>query len=815
MTTTVVLDPFTRTNNASSVGSAPTGGTYVTAAGTAGILSNQAYFSAGVGAYAGVCINTGLADCTVEITISAMGSFQGLWLRSNGTIGTGFFCQNDSMWMPDGATLVGNFSASFSAGDRMRAVLAGTSIAIFRQVLAAGAWSLVFATTNSSFVSNTYHGWNIYGSSTAARFDDFLVTGDAYFPNVKIEIAFNAGYATDSASRTWTDVSQYVEAESQIQITHGRQDEFATAEANKLTVTLDNSDGRFTPGYASGAYYPNVKIGRPIRVTATVGGVDYVRFVGYIDEWPVDWPGSSNYATSTITAASRIARLGLDLPLRALIVEELLAQQPDNYWTLGEGEGATEGLDEFGDYPLKSPAGRTAPTFGGELSLREDSTTGATFSTTGTPFLTGEFSPAVDNDGHDMFIECFTFGPLDSTGYIFKLTGDREFSGPTGIYQLRVGIQATNAIKMHLDDGNGNEILSVWTATLDPTKPHHVHARLHANGVNTQITLIVSTFIDFDAGFQIEEWSTSVPTRGLGIFDSISVGFNTNETIGHVVAFNENFDSDEWSRRLFTGLVGIRSDDPFAGDRILLYAGYANVPASEIDVTDATSAEYSDVIDALDINGMLAIDAMRRVEATEGGVLFDSLDNILTYRGRAIRYNPMPAFTINAAQHQLESGVTPQLDRSTLINDVTATGNDSVTAHLEDDSSIAAYGVVRDSIELLYRNADSVYQAAAWRLALYKEPQTRVPNAGTDLIAMSTATQAQILSAEIGDVVSITNLPSQAPSSTLNQFIEGWTETIGFASYDFEFNVSPTTGYQVWVLQDATFGQLDTWPLAY
>ena len=58
------------------------------------------------------------------------------------------------------------------------------------------------------------------------------------------------------------------------------------------------------------------------------------------------------------------------------------------------------------------------------------------------------------------------------------------------------------------------------------------------------------------------------------------------------------------------------------------------------------------------------------------------------------------------------------------------------------------------------------------------------------------------------------NLPTQAPASTLTFFIEGYTETIGNSSYEFDFNVSPTTGYDVWVLEDATYGAYDTYPLS-
>jgi hypothetical protein len=88
-------------------------------------------------------------------------------------------------------------------------------------------------------------------------------------PTVKVEIAFDSGYATPAASRTWTDVTSYVKRDPGINFTFGRQDERSTADANHIDLTLINSDGRFTPGNASSPYYPNVKLGRPVRVTTT------------------------------------------------------------------------------------------------------------------------------------------------------------------------------------------------------------------------------------------------------------------------------------------------------------------------------------------------------------------------------------------------------------------------------------------------------------------------------------------------------------------------------------------------------------------
>lgn len=91
--------------------------------------------------------------------------------------------------------------------------------------------------------------------------------GDA---DLSVEIALTSGFNTPAASRAWTDVTAYVEGDESIDITYGRQDQFSAVDPNQCSLTLDNSDGRFTPANTSGAYYPNLKLGRPLRVRARV-----------------------------------------------------------------------------------------------------------------------------------------------------------------------------------------------------------------------------------------------------------------------------------------------------------------------------------------------------------------------------------------------------------------------------------------------------------------------------------------------------------------------------------------------------------------
>ncbi|MFB7364157.1 hypothetical protein [Streptomyces hydrogenans] len=79
------------------------------------------------------------------------------------------------------------------------------------------------------------------------------------------------GYSAVDSGIVWTDVTQWVQTAGggQVSITRGASDERAETQTGTLTLTLDNADGRFTPGNSGSPYSPHVRRGTPIRVIKT------------------------------------------------------------------------------------------------------------------------------------------------------------------------------------------------------------------------------------------------------------------------------------------------------------------------------------------------------------------------------------------------------------------------------------------------------------------------------------------------------------------------------------------------------------------
>lgn len=85
------------------------------------------------------------------------------------------------------------------------------------------------------------------------------------FPDVIVECAFdNDINEVQYAQGGYTDITQFVKSINGT--LRGRQYELDTVETGSLSITLDNADGRFTPGKVDSPYYPNVKPARRLRI---------------------------------------------------------------------------------------------------------------------------------------------------------------------------------------------------------------------------------------------------------------------------------------------------------------------------------------------------------------------------------------------------------------------------------------------------------------------------------------------------------------------------------------------------------------------
>lgn len=611
-------------------------------------------------------------------------------------------------------------------------------------------------------------------------------------PDVRVEIAFNAGYVTPSADRVWTDVSEWVELHQGIDIDVGRQDERSTADANQLSLTLDNKDGRFTALRAASPYYPNVKVGRPIRVSVlTQTGHTSVRFVGFIDEWPVEWDGSDAYAKAQIKAASRLSRLGLTAKLKSTIEQEILTDSPAALWTLAEPQGATSAGDSSGRgaAPLTIITGTTPMTFGEGVGPPTDGLTAAQFAGGG-----------VDGD----YLQCGSVALTSSTDLAFECwIAATPATGGTPILalttntgdQLWVGYSA-GATSVNL---NGGSVLSATGAVDGALR----HIAVEVDRSDNSLRLFVNG--------ALEDSAAATPVAGTSSV-TVEVGRNMTGTMALVAVFDSLPGASRWADRYAAGAEGFAGDT--TSERLLRILAWPGVPSTEV-TTDAgvETMTYQETA------GQAVVDALRECESTEGGVLFDGPDGRVKFHNRSRRYTVTPAATLDMAAQHVESDYAPRLDRSTLVNDVTVSNpTTGESARQVDTASSDEYGITTGSATSVADSYTALTEKASWQIASYAEPRMRCPSLTVDVLAHVglTPSAEDLLDVTVGDLLAVINAPTQSDTTTPSYFVEGYTETIGPESYRITYNTSPTyPTLNTFVLDSATRGLLDTNILAY
>lgn len=637
-------------------------------------------------------------------------------------------------------------------------------------------------------------------------------------PNVsyKVEIAWSSNWRTPAASRVWTDVSAYVELQDGgIKIDYGRSDEVSVADANTMSLTFDNKDGRFTWGNTASPYYPNVKLGRPIRVTATVGGADYVRFVGYINEWPVEWPGeSAGFATTTITASSRLSRLGLDSPIVNAVAETVGLVAPDYYWPLTEPAGSTVAAEASGAPSLALRVSRRADkvAFGYDDSAAPFGVTDALPALN----LTANTTSARSADGRlDVDLPEVVMGPgvpgAVTIGFFRKnlQPGGDPDNGQDSVLAFRDSTVdesvATElifdyiryALVRHYVDGVPNAFSVSWPELKSWAPMHHIAATLVCDGVNLTLTAY------FDGVAVGSDTGAAVNLRFTRLRLS-STGYNT--LVGRVALWRSAASAASIKEIADAGLDGYRGDT--TDDRLSRLATWAQIPAAEITVA------ASPITLAGIVGGDKQVEAlMRDVETAEAGVLYDDRLGTLVLRPRSERYNVAPALTIALTSDRV-SGFTPRVDRSNLANVGKGKNADgTVEATYTDEASRDDYGDAAYDVETSAIDPDEPLQLITWAVNGNSQPRPRAPSVSLSVIDwIGSADLAALLGLDIGSLLRLTAAPTQAPGATSSDyFVEGYTEEIGVGSWSIAPNLSPSRPHDsVLILDSATRGLLDT-----
>lgn len=613
-----------------------------------------------------------------------------------------------------------------------------------------------------------------------------------------VEVAFGAE-PLDTGTLTWTDISAYVKRSAGIDFSRGWDTEAAEPLAGRLTFTVNNDDGRFTPG-ETGAF-GEVRNRLPVRVSRSGVGV---LWTGLVESWRVTWENGvrSQVQVTAVDRWAAIRRLTFD----GKFVERVVVDQgPTDFWTLTAD---------------KTTQDRAEPTIGSNLLatkiagsralLAPDQANPQTWRT-----ATPDEVPTVGAATYsEIYPATFIAGEasLLPTG-----AASVAFSASGWVREGRIGLNAptilpTDAVALQVWSGTAYLSLARtagagaenYKTAAAGSGWHHVALTCSVNGSGacTLNFYLDGASIGTDTTWATGGWTVATPWVR---FDALSGG-----AVAYAALWDRALTGAEvlaqYQAGTTAGVAGETADVRAA--RLLTYA--VAVP------TLTTTGTFTATMSVQDLAGKSLGDALMECAAAEGGTLHMGTDGWPVLTSRSWRTGAALAFSISA--HALSSDVSWTLDDQQLCNSASVermAGDASAgTVSARNDASIATYGEQSASLQLwLHTDAQAIERANA-EANMFAVAMPRSADLSVDVLTrQATIPAATVLGAQIGDRVEVTDMPSQAPSET-HFYIDSITDRVTATEWTRTFSVSPRLDF--WTLQDATFGVIDSvFVLAY
>ena len=687
----------------------------------------------------------------------------------------------------------------------------GSLAPAFQQSAGSGNVALAYGFALSGLSPGTTYHYRIAASSPAGtahgsdqQFTTTSVTGGVTFPGrppnplgLKVEL---------DLAGTWTDITLYVLQRDLLQITSmGRTDEATTIQSGQLALTLRNTDGRFTPNNAAGAYYPNIVLNAQVRVSVNVTSATSTtyngyRFYGEVSSWP---PTSNPVAAEDIyiqVIASgiwrRISNMSVTIGSAYARYVSLLSgtSAPVAFWPMEDGSGSTSFVLGAGSgtalVPSTPPDFATDGTsFAGSDSLPQFNASRLTGTVTGggTPAaISVRFALSVPAGG-DSLTTTFT----DGGGLLDVLMPDGSKLKHFGVsleQNSTLLIQGFNATS------GGTLLFSGTIPAPVAGVPVLVSMELANSGGSVTWALRV---IAPGAGAVLSQVSGTLASAALGPVTQVlpdNQGRVSNTTFGQLGVFYS-------VPPLVTAAAALGGwNGEYAVTRFQRLAAEFFIPA---EVIGSTSAQMGPQVDDT-LPNLLQV-----IENTDGGLLYETQNQFgLGYRTLISMQNQSPAATINYAAGQLGAQLTPTYDDQLTVNQWTVTNWDGYTVLATLISGARSVQPVPEGVGLysggpLNISAYTDTQAnsiAQQKLYLGTVNDLRYPTVAVNFLrAKAAPLLPPVPQLRVGDFLQVSNLPSFFGGGTASQLVWGWTETLSAVAWTITFNTVPeipfTSGY--------------------
>jgi len=601
----------------------------------------------------------------------------------------------------------------------------------------------------------------------------------------EIKLELNADLTASPAGYSFaTDITSFTfdrDGNSSIVIRRGRQDEQSLTPPSTCELSVDNTDGRFSPRNPIGAYYGGLRRNTPLRVRVNPGSGLSTRYAGFVSELPPRWDAAEKDHYVRVRVDGLLRRLGQGAsPLKSALRRGIPATNPTAWWPLEDGvptSGLTGGatMTQTGQVQYQSETGQAGsdalPDFSGGGMLSAPLPTTAT-----------------TNQWRFEFVA--RFGTGSDTIPDADFTVPVHIVSPAGSVNIwEVLISTGTAIAQWSDTSGGFTGLVDSAVAVDDGQWHHFRFEAAQSGANILVT------------FTVDGTTTVTSTIVTKTLDSTNsaIYVNPNQdvatfvgSVGHLTYWAP------FSSGIDTAYIATGYNGELAHTRFSRLCTEESIPAD----VDPQSTE---LMGPQGIKTLLEL--LRECEAADEALMLDQTDGRLAFTPRVVRENRAVAFTLDYASRHISPPLEPTDDDQRIRNDVTVTRPGGVARANAVDTTgpvgVTAVGRYTDSVELnLFADAQTE-RHAGWRLNLGTVDGLRFPTVTVNLRRNNSLTASIVAITDmIGSRIKITNLPDVVSFDDVDLIIEGYTEQISQKNWIITFNCAPYAPYQVAIVED-------------
>lgn len=564
------------------------------------------------------------------------------------------------------------------------------------------------------------------------------LTDGAWGYFARVYIAFDAPSAP---LPNWIEITGYVDwAKTLLRIAHGRNDGLSDVNPGTLALTVDNSDGRFTPKLATSPWAGLFRKNNWLRVDVVPpSGNTSTRFNGFIQTVTVFWEGQQCFAT--LGCSDRLALIQALPNLREMITSETLTDTSANHalqgcWPLHDPATGPSGL------ATKAAADVSGGSLGAlALSLIPGTPPNATvvsFANQAAPGFDGaqtlDFTPQSASAGayfagtvNTAQNAGYTFGEFTIEFWVMTTTVLVNDNPICSVYDAQVAQQAIAIViagsSKGVDAGNLGIVSNVTTPgssaptdtlyyntnTAGGNSPplndglwHHVVVTLGPSSGNPSFptyvyaaldgVVQVNTIYGFTTGMTLANLTVgaghSVNSRG-----QLATFYGAISDFSYCSGSGGNY-----LNRYRAGTTGFSGESTDA--RIARVARYAGIPYSPVTGTPGPWTNLrtgAHPVGPQQTSGRSPLDVMREAARTEFSPLYVDRAGYLAMLPSTARNNPAPAWSVNALD--LLPGTQQVDDFTYTANQTTITPNGQAQQVINTNgtASQALYGLYGQS----------------------------------------------------------------------------------------------------------------------